>query len=71
MEKNKFLTEKERERARRDNAIRTDYAAMHAANPEVSNNRLYGVLAEKWGLSRMMILFIVQGKYAPKQTANN
>lgn len=62
MTTNKFQTKKERERSRRNAAIRSEYAELRKSYPDVTDNRLFMQLAEKYHLSKMMILFIVKGR---------
>lgn len=62
METNKFLTEKERVRERRNAAIRSDYSEMRKSYPDVTDNRIFAQLAEKHGLSVYMVYLICKGR---------
>lgn len=62
MVQNKFLTEKERARDKRNAAIRADYSELRKSYPDVTDNRIFAQLAEKHKLTKMMIYWICTGK---------
>lgn len=62
METNKFLTEKERKRNARNAMIRSEYAEICRAYPDVTLNRAAKELARKHGLSVYMVYLICKGR---------
>ncbi len=62
MVQNKFLTEKERARDKRNAAIRADYSELRKSYPDVTDNRIFAQLAEKHGLSVYMVYLICKGR---------
>lgn len=56
----KLMTEKEKERAKRNGVIRTEYSTLRRQNPDASHWRVCSVLAGKYKLTPMAIRNIVK-----------
>lgn len=60
MEKQKFMTEKEKAKSQRNLAIRSEYERLQKENPMVSKHRLHLLLAEKFGINHNTIYQITR-----------
>lgn len=62
MEEEKFLTERQLRKKRRNEAIRARFAELRSKYENITVSRIYALLGEEFDLSFTAIIFIIKGR---------